>query len=383
MRVDVQPRFRNLEALRGICALLVALIHIPWTTSVLYLPFVKNAWLFVDFFFVLSGFIITFNYMGKGNSAFDARSFVLRRFFRLYPLHLLTLLAMLAIEVVREFVIPNWTNLPPRHTFTDDFVEASFFNLFLIHALGFTTKNVLNVPSWSISTEFWMYLLFALCCVSLHSNLARIRAIIVVGVLAFIVLMVLNGSHGLATPLEYSFPRCVVSFSLGAAVWSMWSESRYQASRNAIDIYFLAVLATLLLILSCVGRNSVWNIAVLPIFAVTIYLCAIDENSRVKNLLERDSFQRLGRWSYSIYMVHAAWTSLFGFILNRYYFDKTQISEMGNRVSVPLSIGDAVTVVYIVVVVLTAAITYKYIEKPCRSFGHKLAASRQIEILPN
>lgn len=56
LRIDV------LDALRGICALLVVLVHFRSNGYIAQLPVLRNGWLFVDYFFVLSGFVIAHSY---------------------------------------------------------------------------------------------------------------------------------------------------------------------------------------------------------------------------------------------------------------------------------------------------------------------------------
>ena len=63
--------------------------------------FVDNAWLMVDFFFVLSGFVIALNYQGAIRSGASLLEFQYRRFFRLYPLHLVMLLVFLLLECAK------------------------------------------------------------------------------------------------------------------------------------------------------------------------------------------------------------------------------------------------------------------------------------------
>ena len=51
-------RFVAIDSLRGICAIIVAVYHFSSNSILAALPFIKNGFLFVDFFFVLSGFVI-------------------------------------------------------------------------------------------------------------------------------------------------------------------------------------------------------------------------------------------------------------------------------------------------------------------------------------
>ena len=55
-------RFRALDSWRGIAACLVALYHLDAYSHLFDVPFLRNSYLMVDFFFVLSGFVIAANY---------------------------------------------------------------------------------------------------------------------------------------------------------------------------------------------------------------------------------------------------------------------------------------------------------------------------------
>ena len=76
-------RFSALDSFRGICALLVALFHLSAASHFFYLPFVRNAGIFVDFFFVLSGFVLAHAYSHKIQTAEDLKIFLIRRVGRL------------------------------------------------------------------------------------------------------------------------------------------------------------------------------------------------------------------------------------------------------------------------------------------------------------
>src|SRR6266576_119115 len=85
-------RFVVLDSWRGIAACLVALFHLEAYSHLVYshlhgVPFLGNSWLFVDFFFVLSGFVIAANYQQRLLDGFGVGRFLLLRLGRLYPLH--------------------------------------------------------------------------------------------------------------------------------------------------------------------------------------------------------------------------------------------------------------------------------------------------------
>jgi peptidoglycan/LPS O-acetylase OafA/YrhL len=81
------PRFEVLDAWRGICACLVTLVHIPVAHTFYADRWFTNMQLFVDFFFVLSGFVICHAYATRVTDTRSAGGFMIRRFGRIWPLH--------------------------------------------------------------------------------------------------------------------------------------------------------------------------------------------------------------------------------------------------------------------------------------------------------
>ena len=94
-------RLDHLDGLRGLAALSVMIGHIRWPSAIAGLPPFHNISLWVDFFFVLSGFVIAHAYFEKISSGLSVATFMGRRLARLYPLHLITLLAALAYEIIK------------------------------------------------------------------------------------------------------------------------------------------------------------------------------------------------------------------------------------------------------------------------------------------
>ena len=128
-------RFLVLDSWRGICALLVALFHFPTTSMISQSAFVGGAYLFVDSFFVLSGFVIASSYGSRLSKPDELARFALVRLGRIYPLHFLMLAAFAGFEAVR-LVLPtlHGTGATP---FTGGFDPKSLVaNLLLLRALG-------------------------------------------------------------------------------------------------------------------------------------------------------------------------------------------------------------------------------------------------------
>lgn len=152
------PHLLPLTSLRFFFALAVFFHHCHFLvrsdapgSSWLYHRFFAEGYIGVTFFFILSGFILAYSYQRKILSKqIGLRRFYRRRFARIYPLHLLTLL--LAIPVNREDLTGTVTavgaKLLAHLTLTQSlWLEGSVYRAF-------------NNPSWSISDEVFFYLLF-------------------------------------------------------------------------------------------------------------------------------------------------------------------------------------------------------------------------------
>jgi peptidoglycan/LPS O-acetylase OafA/YrhL len=112
--------------------------------------------LFVDLFFVISGYVITAVYGARVETRAQYGAFLQRRLARLLPLHLVTLGAFVLIGLggmAHLFMLNdggryNWSCLPT--------------NLLLTQSFGGCPTLAFNFVSWSISAEFWMYVIFPL-----------------------------------------------------------------------------------------------------------------------------------------------------------------------------------------------------------------------------
>ena len=118
-----------------------------------YTGLLRKGYLAVDVFFILSGFILSHVYWADGVSGrLDYWNFLSKRLARIYPMHITTM-ALMGLLVGIGAV----TGLPVDATAHADAVAA---NLLLIHAWGTTTGLSWNAVSWSISAEWFAYLLF-------------------------------------------------------------------------------------------------------------------------------------------------------------------------------------------------------------------------------
>ncbi|RZL61606.1 MAG: acyltransferase, partial [Pedobacter sp.] len=159
----IKHRFVILDIFRGIFASFVVFYHMSAfsNTAILNNKFITHADVFVDFFFVLSGFVVCYSYQTI-NSAKELKTFLFKRIRRLYPLHLVLLLLFLFLELTKlvlyRYVAINNT--------LDNSTITFFTSLFLVNSIKFPGVNDLswNMVSWSISAELISYIVFAFSC---------------------------------------------------------------------------------------------------------------------------------------------------------------------------------------------------------------------------
>jgi len=358
-------RFEALDSWRGIAACLVAFHHLARSVdSHLNGPgLIPNSYLFVDFFFVLSGFVIAANYEKRLAEGFSVWRFALLRFGRLYPLHLSMLLALILLRLAHAasglgapspFQPPLWSA---------DTVVAS---LLLVHSLHLFDFNPWNGPSWSISTEFYTYLLFA-AAVAL-SRRRIVLLLLPVAVASALALWALVGSIG--TTFDWGLIRCIFGFSVGAITWHVHRVG-WLRSGSVLELTSVVLIVAFV----CHAGNSSLSLAAPAVFALAVLVFAAEAGA-VSRLLRAPAWLWLGERSYSIYMVHFLVVWLLADcvkLLSLAQIELIAASENASR----LWQNDVLFLIYIVLVLGVAAVSYRMIEVPARSwFIRRLAAPR-------
>jgi peptidoglycan/LPS O-acetylase OafA/YrhL len=154
-------RFHVLDSFCGIAALFVVLFHMHYMGAISESIFFRNSNLFVEFFFILSGFVLTHSYMLKKHLSF--RNFFISRTFRLLPLHLFVLLLFIALEFGKLYAYKHgfhFNNVP--FTAASNIADIVPNILLLQSWLPNVSTVSWNYPSWSISVEYYLYMIFFL-----------------------------------------------------------------------------------------------------------------------------------------------------------------------------------------------------------------------------
>ncbi len=377
-------RFVVLDSWRGIAACLVALFHLDAYSHLYGAPFLRNSWLFVDFFFVLSGFVIAANYQQRLLDGFGAGRFLLLRLGRLYPLHFAMLALFVAFEllkVLKPIVFPMSVNPIAPFGSPQEAPSTILANLVLIqslHVFGFLTWNV---PSWSISTEFYTYAVFAACLIGLrkHAWIALLLAIV-----GGPVLIAALSEHNMNTHYEWGIIRCIYGFAAGVLSWNLFEKWEGKLGKwLSGSLVEWGALGLVVLFVSAAGTTPL-SIAAPYLFALIVLVFAFEAGTASK-ILRLRPLVFLGTVSYSIYMTHV--------FVERRMFDAANALDklwhiqlfthrdvngqdfyfLGTR----LWQGDLAYLAYLAMVVAMSYFTYRWIEKPGREWVRGRVQRRQ------
>jgi len=340
-----------LTSVRGLAAWWVVLFHfVPWLAPVAppaFLRFANQGYLAVDLFFQLSGFVIALNYASRFERFEWARfrHFLALRLARIYPLHLFTLLLFLLNPVA--------IGLFSAQGEPGERYDPSYFlmSLLLVQNWGLTSALAWNVPSWSISTEWFAYLAFPLLVLLARGarNLAAVGAglAVLLGILAAAAPPI-----GLGGDIPgFGLPRCVLGFGIGVLAHRLHVLRRDRA-RWESD---LCVLLALVLLGAYAGLDLSDRLVV-PLGFLLLILGLADNAGLASRLLSRPVLEGIGLVSYSTYLIH--------------YFVKDWVKFLLVRPEVP----DAVPVAaYLAVTAAASVLLYRLVEVPGRRALRRLA----------
>lgn len=278
-------RFLALDALRGLAALWVVYFHL----------YGGLGYLSVDFFLVLSGFILSHRYW-YGNKPATPLEFIHHRIARLYPLHLYTLLMFTLVHWLMYWTMPSF---PDGALFT--FIQ----HLTLTHNIGLSPHGLTwNYPSWSVSVEFFVNILF----IFLITRQTRSGVLFLLGTLGIVVLFMQHGHLNTQSDNYFGFLnsgllRGMASFLLGILSYRVYLFYRddWRVARYATGLEMLCALAVVGIVWSRTGESMGMDVFV-PYLALLMVAIFAFEQGWLSRGLRRLAY--LGEISYSVYLNH-------------------------------------------------------------------------------
>jgi peptidoglycan/LPS O-acetylase OafA/YrhL len=289
---------KPLTSLRGFAALAVVMQHFSaagqsftpaWIPSL-----VPHGYMAVDFFFVLSGFIMCLTYLRSFEAA-GVRAypgFLLKRVARIVPLNLFVLLALVLLGLLSRAALG-------RNLFFNDASLGFDLPANILMLQGFGIGRNLNGPSWSISTEFAAYLLFPLFILFVfHRRRAVSRGAVALAVVVLCVIASRNpGWHLENYTVADQVLYCFTEFVMGMGSYILYRRRLGKGGTASDRETWLLFVAT------GIGLVSGLDLPVALLCPFLVVAAALNRGVCAR-LLERKVPYFLGVVSFSIYLIH-------------------------------------------------------------------------------
>lgn len=326
MRLVRGGEIKALTGLRIIAALWVVLFHfrplledaVPEFRSALT-PVLDCGAQGVDLFFILSGFVLTWNYLDKMGDRWSTREtlhFLWLRLARVWPVYLVTM-HLAALWVIFTMHVGH---IPPKDV--NGYDAMSYVRQLFMVQLWFRPYFDLsswNGPAWSISAEWLAYLLFGglVLVVFRMARATRARSLMVLAVVASlppVIILLLTGQF--YTPWSW-LPRIVMQFTAGALACAAVSRLRLtHRSRHIAGYMAIAIIAAIVGSLYFLDAHPISGVTdssgVVDVLFVPLVMALAVGIGPLPTLLSTRIMVYGGQISFGLYMVHelvhVSWT---------------------------------------------------------------------------
>jgi peptidoglycan/LPS O-acetylase OafA/YrhL len=340
------PRYRGLDGYRFIAASLIVLFHYNGDFELGLenaTPIAKSLSVMVDFFFVLSGFVIAATYAGAMKSFADYALFLRRRLARIFPLHLAVLAAFVVLALIAKSGLIR-ANHP-------EYLDLATLpaNALLVHAWGTVSHTTFNGASWSISAEWLAYMAFPVLLLLSRRLSATANLAIVIGIVSALALW-RNATGQLPwydATYDFGALRALPTFFLGIGLAGLLESSPrlFRLPWPAVHLLFLSALAAL-------HFELPRELAIAFLALVVLFAAAAERDNR-PSLMRTRFMAGLGDTSYAVYMIHGLFAVPLLFVMHKF-----------GAIGTPLVAGVALAAY--VAVVVAACFIYARFEAPMR-----------------
>lgn len=318
---DSKPHYELLDGLRGVAALMVLWYHVfeGFATSPVDQNF-NHGYLAVDFFFILSGFVVGYAYDDRWKTTMTTTNFFKRRLIRLQPMVILG-----AVLGAITFCIQGSEQWDGTKVSLSMVMLALLLNLFLIPAIPGTGSEVrgngemypLNGPTWSLFFEYIGNIMYALFIHKMSTKALRILVILAgIGLASFAIGNLSGYGHlGVGWPLvDYNliggFLRVLFSFSIGLLMSRNFKPLKIRGAFWICSVVMFGLFA----VPHIGGMESPWmngiydSLCTIVFFPMLVYLGA---SGKTTDKVSSKICKFLGDISYPVYIVHYPFMYLF------------------------------------------------------------------------
>lgn len=375
---------RALTGLRIVAALWVVLFHfrpLLWDASPRLrdglAPLLDAGAQGVDLFFILSGFVLTWNYLDRMGPGWSARStchFLWLRLSRVWPIYLVTM-HLAAIWIIFTLHVGS---VPSPDA--DKLTAISYVRQLLMVQLWFAPffdHTSFDGPAWSISAEWLAYLLFGVLVLVVF-RIARVSGARTLFALAFLAALpptlLLLGSGVLYTPWSW-LPRIVAQFIAGAlacaAVRRLSIGDRGRRTAGYLSVFIaVAIVAGLYYydanpVSGMVDAGALMGVLFMPL-VVALSIGA----GTLPAILSTRPLVYGGQISFSLYMIHEPVHTIWNWAVAQY------------GIVMPKPTAKVVVVALIAAAVLAAMALFHFVEEPARRWMRSMVDAREVAGAP-
>jgi len=324
----------------------------------------RSGWMLVEFFFLLSGFVIAASYGQRLAHGYPRWRFLLIRLGRVYPLHIVTVV----LFVVLEFLVFR----PVLHE-AHPWAELGRA-VFLLDAFRTQTGDFFAPVSWAVGVELVLYVLAA--------------ALFGRGRWAFAIAVALAGASAWALYSGFNvigfgrlLQRGLLAFPIGVACY--WLHQRLRQIEPGTLVLSLAegaLLVALVWVLALPGKTNAWLIGFDALFAAMVLVFARD-GGIASRALQWKPLVILGQLSFALYMVHLFFVILPNRFLPRLFavtghadWVRAGRHTFGyESVDPPQWIATLITLGFAALAIGTAWLAWRFVEEPVRHWSRRFA----------
>lgn len=363
-KLSTKPHYPVLDGLRGVAAIIVVTFHLTEPLGTGHLDILVNhGYLAVDFFFLLSGFVIGYAYDDRWQKL-TIGTFLKRRIERLQPMVILGM-TLGAIG----FYFTDSTIWPLIHT-------VPFWKMLLVMLIGYTILPVplsldirgwqemhpLNSVGWSLFFEYIANILYAIGIRKLSKKALGVFVFIAAVALAHLAITSPNGdvSGGWTLNSEQVYigiTRTMYPFFAGLLLSRISTPKRIKYAFLWCSIF----VATILYMPRIGGAERLWmngiyeSVCIIILFPAIVYL---GSSAVINSALEKKICKFLGDISYPLYLVH--------YPLVYFY-----VAWISNNKGVTIAQVWPYALLILVISIILAYISLKWYDEPLRKWLRK------------
>lgn len=344
----------SLTGVRGFASLWVLFHHLPSVQGVgavwpaWFLTFSDKGWLGVDLFFILSGFVISLVHQAEFSqfSPNRIKRFLLLRLARVYPAHLVTTAILIPIYLAAHILFQY---VSPKDAFAWSKLALS---LLLIHGWGLPDSEGWNLPSWSVSSEWFAYLFFPFASpliVRFRSILSATLGVFSIMAVLYFLAFTLGGGTKFILPWKYALVRVTSEFAIGCLLFNIFQL--VHPSTSADRAAMISLLGVCLL--PFLAPALIFDGLYLFLFSGLLLGLSLGIGP-ITTLFASTPMVYLGKVSYSLYLIHGIVLMVANQIVKRALPHPTS-GQTWIVIAVALALS-----------ILLADLIFRWVEDPCR-----------------